>query len=359
MDQLSNLARGVRPSTTPDTTPSPAKLGKKRSSRFEVSPPSVKIVLSLREDFLAELDELSNRIPGLLDERFRLVPLSRTAAARALQEPAKVEDRQLASGTFEFDPKTIEQILNFLEQRASLSTKRSSSIVEPFQLQLICQRLEKISAEKQRKDDRVVLSLDDIGGRSDLERILREFYEERIGELPWRQRARARKLCGEFLISPQGRRLRIEEAEISRLAKVPDDVLRKLVEKRLLRADRTDTGTYYELSHDTLVGPVFDQRRYWRVASLIWSIAVIASLAYGFILIFFITLYGVLNALGYSSLAKELDDASGYVLPSVGNQLAGYIVVFAIFGFLLLIIPLVVRSIFYRAKLDWTRMRHS
>ena len=166
-------------------------------------------------------------------------------------------------------------------------------------------------------------------------------------------------MCGEFLISPQGRRLRIEEAEISRLAKVPDDVLRKLVEKRLLRADRTDTGTYYELSHDTLVGPVFDQRRYWRVASLIWSIAVIASLAYGFILIFFITLYGVLNALGYSSLAKELDDASGYVLPSVGNQLAGYIVVFAILGFLLLTIPLVVRSIFYRAKLDWTRMRHS
>jgi len=70
--------------------------------------------LSLREDFLAELDELSNRIPGVLDEWFRLVPLSRTAAARALQEPAKVEDRQLASGAFELDPKAIEQILNFL-----------------------------------------------------------------------------------------------------------------------------------------------------------------------------------------------------------------------------------------------------
>ena len=173
---------GLPPRPTPP--PRPPNWKKKDRSRFEVSPPSVKIVLSLREDFLAELDELSNRIPGLLDERFRLVPLSRTAAARALQEPAKVEDRQLASGTFEFDAKTIEQILNFLEQRASLSTKRSSSIVEPFQLQLICQRLEKISAEKQRKDDRVVLSLDDIGGQSDLERILGNSTKKGLASCP-------------------------------------------------------------------------------------------------------------------------------------------------------------------------------
>ena len=55
--------------------------------------------------------------------------------------------------------------------------------------------------------------------------------------------------------------MRMEESEITRLVRVNCDTLRTLVDRRLLRADQSAEGTYYELSHDSLIGPVLDSRR--------------------------------------------------------------------------------------------------
>jgi hypothetical protein len=69
-------------------------------------------------------------------------------------------------------------------------------------------------------------------------------------------------LCREFLISPLGRRLRMEESEIKRHTSVDPTTLRTLVDHRLLRADQTPEGTYYELSHDSLINAVLGSSRW-------------------------------------------------------------------------------------------------
>ncbi len=180
--QLSYLVRGVRPAEPQTETIGASPKLERSPDALADSPPAVKIVLSLREDFLAELDELSDRIPGILDERFRLVPLPRAAAARALQEPAKVEDGKLATRPFDLDSQAIEKILDFLVRRTPASTRKSSSIIEPFQLQLICQRLEATAAKKQRAGtyDKTEVTLMDIGGEQSLRGILEDFYKEQI-----------------------------------------------------------------------------------------------------------------------------------------------------------------------------------
>jgi len=55
----------------------------------------------------------------------------------------------------------------------------------------------------------------------------------------------------------------MEETEIQRLVRVDQPTLHVLVDKRLLRADQSADGVYYELSHDSLIGPVLDTQR-WR-----------------------------------------------------------------------------------------------
>jgi hypothetical protein len=262
LDQLSYVFRGIRPAD------SPSNLAGAISSPTDVTDtaPQIKVVVSLREDFLAYLEELSDRIPEILDQRFRLLPMDRKAASKAIEEPAMIEDPILNTRPFELDSHAKDTILDFLERRATTLTKRTASQVEPFQLQLICQHLEEIAERKQRDvaNGTVKISLDDIGGESSLRRILGDFYARQISAIPsFFQRRGVRRLCSEFLISPQGRRLRMEESEVKRLTGVKPDTLLKLVDRRLLRVDQIAEGSYYELSHDSLISPVLDSRRIW------------------------------------------------------------------------------------------------
>ncbi len=48
----------------------------------------VKVVLSLREDWLASINEFRQRIPEVFNVDFRLLPLGRDAARQAIVAPA-------------------------------------------------------------------------------------------------------------------------------------------------------------------------------------------------------------------------------------------------------------------------------
>ena len=61
-------------------------------------PPAVRIVLSLREDYLGFLEEAAEHIPQILDARFRLAPLDLHAAEEAIVGPAAVSDPGLRPG---------------------------------------------------------------------------------------------------------------------------------------------------------------------------------------------------------------------------------------------------------------------
>ena len=154
-------------------------------------------------------------------------------------------------------------IVNYLSQRRTQGVAQTTRYVEPFQLQLICQRVERIVAQRQPQSPaNLTVTLADIGGEAALEETLRDFYVDAIRALPKRSERRAvRRLCQEYLISPEGRRLSLEENEIRSQLKLTGDTLRQLVANRLLRTDSRSDSIYYELSHDALVEPVLATRR--------------------------------------------------------------------------------------------------
>jgi photosystem II stability/assembly factor-like uncharacterized protein len=224
--------------------------------------PVIRVVLSLREDFVGLLEEASDRIPEIMDHRYRLAPLTLEMAAKAIIGPAAIEHENIATKAFRLEPECVESILSYLTQTTSESQRVAARHVEPFHLQLICQRIESIAAYKQKAvSGQLVLSFQDIGGRAALAETLENFYVDAIRSLPRRFRRAARRMCERVLISSEGRRLSLEERELCRELRLPREMLNQLTERRLLRTDRRSESTYYELSHDALVQPVLASRR--------------------------------------------------------------------------------------------------
>ena len=150
---LGHLVRGVRPPSASAT-----------DTDLSETPPALRIVISLREDYLGLLEEAADRIPRILDHRFRLTPLTVEAAAAAMTGPAAVDDPAFESKPFRYDPETVATILNYLSQRRTKAVAETAAYVEPFHLQLICQRVEAIAA----KQADLAITMNDIGGEAAL-----------------------------------------------------------------------------------------------------------------------------------------------------------------------------------------------
>ncbi len=247
--QLADLIRGTRPRG------GLADQGPKLSD----TPPDVRVVLSLREDFYANLEELRDRIPLIYKTPFRLKPLTREQAKRAIVEPAALDDDRFSTPAFAWSDEALGEVLDFLsEQQLGEGKTTIGKEVEPFQLQLICQHAEQTVRAGKLK----TLTRDALGGAEDLKRILSGFYEESLRRICNRfprekgLRERLERLCEYGLITARGRRLLREESTIKQDDGVGADILREMVELRLLRKEPRVGDNYYELTHDTLIEPI-------------------------------------------------------------------------------------------------------
>ncbi|MEM9038387.1 MAG: hypothetical protein AAGD33_00690 [Actinomycetota bacterium] len=234
-----------------------------------VPPPAVKFVLVVREDALGELEALSDDVPQVLQHRFRLGPLDPDQALAAIREPALVADEHLVTQRFAYSEEAAQQILHFLQhtERASATTiaeaNRSRSSVDPSQLQIICQYVERrvLPTKPARSTDGVIeIEAADLGGLDGLRSILGDFYRRTVESFPDAEQKKIRELCEKGLISQSERRLSLESEAIVGTFGVQPHVLDELVDHRLVRAEPRVGSVYYELAHDTLVQPILKDR---------------------------------------------------------------------------------------------------
>ncbi|MFT5764651.1 MAG: WD40 repeat protein, partial [Saprospiraceae bacterium] len=111
---------------------------------------------------------------------------------------------------------------------------------------------------------KIVVSSDFYGGGSGIDNILNDYYETEIQKIGNEEEQNlARKLIEEGLII-DGSRVSVSEAGIISQYKIPVDLLNRLRESRIIRAETTHLGKAYEVSHDTLVSPIlksYEKRR--------------------------------------------------------------------------------------------------
>jgi hypothetical protein len=94
-----------------------------------------RVLLSIREDYLAGLDELMTRVPGLLDNRLRIGRLSLESLHEALLCPLEKGDPVLT-----VEEELVKELLEDL-QRSAIQDPLVEDWVEPGYFQVVCRHL--------------------------------------------------------------------------------------------------------------------------------------------------------------------------------------------------------------------------
>ncbi|MBT9587472.1 SUMF1/EgtB/PvdO family nonheme iron enzyme [bacterium] len=193
------------------------------------------LVLSLREDFLAQMSELETILPNILQQRFRVIALDRQQALAAILKPAKLFH-------LEIDPAVVDELMNLLDQGG----------IEPPQLQIILDRLYD-NREPAPSGTRIRWEkYQQLGGA---ERLLRGYFEDTLQHSLGPETQRARQLL-KCMITPSKTRQVVTLAELGQALSWPQEnlasVLKLLVESRLVRGWDEERHGCYELAHDFL-----------------------------------------------------------------------------------------------------------
>lgn len=214
--------------------------------------PDIRVVLSLREEYVGALDEFSNMLPGVLAHRYRLRPLSRDKAEEAISKPAGIEEEGEASPTFTFSNTAVSEMLDYLED--------SNHDVEPIELQILCQHIEReVVRRYERGRDVPPVTVDEYFPDG-MQAALGNYYLNIVNEFSGVTRRRVRRFCEQGLVTLDGYRDSIRKRRIRKLYGLNDSILDDLVDKRLLRREDRLNDVWYELTHDRLAEAVAASR---------------------------------------------------------------------------------------------------
>jgi len=205
------------------------------AERFDFDRSDYRVLISLREDYLAPLESLKRVMPSLAQNRLRLAPMTSSQALEAVLRPGRrlVSDEVAAA------------IVRFVAGAKELANAE----VEPALLSLICRELNDARVAQRREE----ISLDLLAGSH--ESILGGFYERSLADQP----AAVRRLIEDELLTESGFRENIaEERLLKRLAPAgaSPGALATLVNRRLLRIEERLDVRRVELTHDVLCGVV-------------------------------------------------------------------------------------------------------
>lgn len=258
----------------------PERLRQKRRSgekiKYSEKPPEIKIVISLREEYVGALQELFPQVPNILNERVRLSPMSRKNAELAVVTPAAVKDTQFKTAPYAYQQETLDHLFEFL--------CGNKGEIEPFQLQVLCRHIESLIQQRRESEEITTVDASYLGDSKQMELVLRTFYLSAIEKLPaGKVQSSARELCEFGLLSEGGFRESLSARMINTEYGLDEMQLDMLVDARLIRKEPHLGGYAYELTHDSLAKPVMQNRpmrlpkRFWySTISLIMFILLIA-----------------------------------------------------------------------------------
>ena len=203
--------------------------------RFDFSRADYRILIALREDYLAHLEGLKQAMPSVTQNRMRLARMTGVQALAAVTGPGRGLVKE----------EVARQIVGFVSGAADLATAEA----EPSLLSLVCRELN----ETRRARGHTEISADLLAGSRDT--ILTEFYERTLADQP----AGVRAFIEDELLTDSGYRESIAEERVKKgfiTAGGSVESLATLIDRRLLRVEERLDVRRVELTHDVLVGVV-------------------------------------------------------------------------------------------------------
>jgi tetratricopeptide (TPR) repeat protein len=205
------------------------------AERFDFTRSDYRILIALREDYLAHLEALKDVMPSITQNRMRLARMTGEQALAAVVKPGgKLVSLEVA-----------EAIVRFIAGGSELRNAE----VEPSLLSLICRELNNARIAKGRAE----ISVDLLAGSHDT--ILADYYERALADQP----QAVRRYIEDELLTDSGFRESIAEERIRKAfaaAGAQPDALAALVDRRLLRIEERLDVRRVELTHDVLCSVV-------------------------------------------------------------------------------------------------------
>ena len=207
----------------------------------------VNVLLALRDDALAELDDFAGRIPELFSNLLRLDLLDREAGRAAILGPL-ARYSELAGETFTAEDTLVEAVLG--------EASTDSGVEAPY-LQLVLERL----WERERESGSRELRLETLRAIGGARAVVREHVQGALDRLPLAEQEAAARVVRQ-LVTPSGRKVSHEESDLAEYAEVEDAQLRRLLDtlgrERIVRGvnGMQGTPTRYEIFHDVLGPPI-------------------------------------------------------------------------------------------------------
>ncbi|MEJ1970980.1 MAG: hypothetical protein WDM96_00165 [Lacunisphaera sp.] len=205
------------------------------ASKFDFARADYRILISLREDYLAHLEGLKAQMPSVTQNRMRLARMTGPQAVAAVRAPAP----HLVSEA------VAEAIVRFVAGGAELAVAE----VEPSLLSLICRELNNTRLAQGHAE----ISADLLAGSRAT--ILSEFYERALADQP----PGVRIFIEDEMLTDSGFRESVAEERVRKgfaAAGAAPETLATLVDRRLLRVeDRLDLRRV-EITHDVLCGVI-------------------------------------------------------------------------------------------------------
>jgi WD40 repeat protein len=246
--------------------------GDDRFTELDFQRQDYRVVLSLREDYLAELHDLSDLMPSIHENETRLVPLNGWQALDAVAIPGeKLVEPVIAREIVEIVAASRRGEPNETGGSEALSngehTDEAKLEIDPALLSMVCRGLN--DERKRRKASRITQEITNELLKNSGQSILHRFYVDCFHSLPERASApEVQKFVEDELLTPTGYRNMAELVRAqNRLSKAgvadPSRAIQRLIDQRLLRVSerRQDKTKWLELTHDVLCDVVKESRQ--------------------------------------------------------------------------------------------------
>jgi hypothetical protein len=210
---------------------------------FFHSKPDVKVVFSVRSDKLSLLNQLSERLPAILQNCYELGALYADDARLAITKPAKLVHEDFKTQTFLFDDEAVDKIISCI-------VNGPDGKIEAATLQMICRYIEENLVADQ---DKRHITADLLG---DITTVFQQYYQSILDKLPEAERSDVQHFIEDHLINEEHRNALADEYIETQFG-ISKETLSVLEQSSLLRRERDQTGRYiYEISHDSIVAAI-------------------------------------------------------------------------------------------------------
>jgi WD40 repeat protein len=235
--ELAELVEGRAPASVKDR----CEEGEGVARRYSFGQHPYKVLFSLREDFLPELECLRRSMPSVVHNRLRLLPMNGEDARRALR----------ATGGALISPEVADQLVHFVagvkpDDELGFEDLR----VEPTLLSLVCYELN----ERRKASGEAAITSALLNGIRD--QILSDFYDRCMASVAPEVRA----LVQDSLLTAKGFRNSIAEDDALATPGVSREDLDHLQRAYLIRREDRCGVTRIELMHDVLAPVVLAKR---------------------------------------------------------------------------------------------------